>query len=416
MKNKIESLHLRGMRQFHEVDVHFNAGFNFIAGPNGCGKTSILAGISHCFNTNFQYSRFSENVEFWVDLEANNRNFRIGIGEGAFSRFSYRDTQLYKWVHPPVAENRESLIIADVPNRPELLIPLFIGAQRRIKYSKIQGLKREEGLQNQIDMYISNATKSLHGEWQADVKQWFINRYFIIEKEWGKEEAANWQHMIEMLPHVGPFDSDFRYITIGKELEPVFSIYGKKCYLEELSAGFQAVLLIIANIIEWIEASRKDGDRNVKEATGTVLIDELDIHLHPEWQFNIRNGLSRIFPNIQFIVTTHSPHLLSSADANEVIVMPARLQTNEKLVLRPSNRSYAGWSTDQILSDVMGVRSLDNKVHEKLVAKALDCIDTKNVEGLRTAIAELKEVCHPNDTMLVVLTTRLAGLEALADD
>ena len=416
MINKIESLHLRGFRQFREADVHFNPGFNFIAGPNGCGKTSILAAISHCFNSHFQYSRFSDNVEFWVDMIASDKKYRLGLGANAFGRLAYRNSQLRSWISPPGVDGRASLTSSEIPNRPDLQVPLFIGAQRRIKYSQIQGLKREEPHEQQVRKYIEGATQSLYGDWQADVKQWFINRYFVIEKDWAKEEATNWNHMIEHLPHVGPFDSEFQYVSTGRELEPVFSIYGKKCYLEELSAGFQAVLLIISNIIEWIEASRVEGQRDVKEATGTVLIDELDVHLHPEWQFNIRNGLSRIFPKLQFIVTTHSPHLLSSADSEEVIVMPARPDENEKLILRPSNRSFSGWNTDHILSEVMGGKSLDNKVHERLVALALNCIERKDVIGLREAIDNLKNICHPNDTMLVVLTARLAGLEAMCDD
>ncbi|QXA17579.1 AAA family ATPase [Aeromonas sp. FDAARGOS 1403] len=65
----IEKVHLKKFRQFSLLDVEFNKGFNFIAGPNGCGKTSILAGISHCLNSDsFKYSRFQENAEFWVDI------------------------------------------------------------------------------------------------------------------------------------------------------------------------------------------------------------------------------------------------------------------------------------------------------------------------------------------------------------
>nr|WP_175802206.1 AAA family ATPase [Burkholderia anthina] len=415
MKSTLESLHLRDVRQFSELNVHFNAGFNFIAGPNGCGKTSILTAISHCFHYQaLGYSRFGSNAEFWTDLTVDQKKYRIGLGANAIATTGYRNSSIRQWIPPSSEVDR--IVLATHQAKDELkYAPLFIGAQRNIKYKQVQGLKREENSDATLNSYLTNSTHAIYGDWQSDVKQWFINRYFMIDKDWAVEERINWSHLINQLPQIGPFDSDFKYIRTGKDLEPIFSIYGKECYLEELSSGFQAVLLIIANIIEWVEGSRSDGDRVVEQAGGTVLVDELDIHLHPEWQFTIRGGLSRIFPKLQFIVTTHSPHLLASAEANEVIIMQ-KSSSGAGYNLRPTNRSFSGWNTDQILSEIMGVKSLDNKEHERLVAAALHCVEGRDVGGLKIAIENLSAACHPNDTILVVLKARLASLEALAND
>lgn len=415
MESKLESLHLRDVRQFSELNVHFNAGFNFIAGPNGCGKTSILTAISHCFHhQTFEYSRFSANAEFWTDVTVDQKRYRIGLGPNAITTTGYRNSSVRQWIAPLTESDRVALVPHQVKDQLKYA-PLFIGAQRNIKYQQVQGVKREETSDVKLNSYLTNSTRAIYGDWQSDVKQWFINRYFAIDKDWAVEEKTNWSHLIAQLPKIGPFDSDFKYIRTGKDLEPVFSIYGKECYLEELSSGFQAVLLIIANIIEWIEGSRSDGDRIVEKAGGTVLVDELDIHLHPEWQFTIRSGLSRIFPKLQFIVTTHSPHLLASAGANEVIIMP-KSSSGAGCNLYPTNRSFSGWNTDQILSEIMGVKSLDNKEHERLVAAALHCIEERDIDGLKIAIENLSAACHPNDTILVVMKARLASLEALAND
>jgi energy-coupling factor transporter ATP-binding protein EcfA2 len=411
MRSGVESLHLRGVRQFNELNVHFNDRFNFIVGPNGCGKTSVLAAISHCFSVDYQYSRFRDDAEFWIDLTFNEIKYRIGLGQGGMNIGGYRGTQVRSWINPPFAEGRNSIPVYRSKDLLNSFAPLFIGAQRNIKYKQLAGVQRELDREQSINQYFSNSTMSLYGDWQTDVKQWFVNRYFMIDKDWAHEERINWWHLIGNLPHIGPFDSDFTYVRTGRDLEPVFSIYGKECYLEEVSSGFQAVLLIIANIIEWIEGSREAGNRIVQNAAGTVLIDELDIHLHPEWQFTIRSGLARLFPNIQFIVTTHSPHLLASAKENEVIVMPGRIADINVCNLSPSPQSFAGWNTDQILSEVMGVKSLENKTYEKLVSEALNFADNGNVNGLGTAIKNLQVVCHPNDTILVVLKARLATLE-----
>lgn len=411
----IENLHLENVRQFKELNITFNKGFNFIAGPNGCGKTSILAGISHCFTQNsFQFSRFKNDSQFWSDIKVKDEKKRVGSGANAIRFDGYRRHSIKTWIKPPIEVGRESLTIHEASLTLKDFCPLFIGAHRSIRYKQISGMQREQPLEQQINNNISSSSQSLYGEKESNIKQWFVNRYFVIDKDWAQEERANWFHMIENLPFIGPFNSNFSYIKTGQELEPIFSIYGEECYLEELSAGFQAVLSIIANIFEWVEGTNKPGDRKALNAEGTVLIDELDLHLHPEWQFSLREGLSRIFPNLQFIVTTHSPHLLSSAGENEVIIM--QKQDDNRYTLQPSEKRFSGWNTDQILSEIMGVKSLENKDYEKLVAIALLKIEEASIQGLRDAISNLVEVCHPSDSIVTVLRSRLASMVALQDD
>mgnify|MGYP003508957363 FL=1 len=96
----------------------------------------------------------------------------------------------------------------------------------------------------------------------------------------------------------------------------------------------------------------------MNKAFGTVMIDELDVHLHPQWQLIVSYGLKQIFPNLQFIVTTHSPHIIASADKNEVIIVP---ELSEEMDLKPTEKKFNGWTTDEILEEVMGVTNLVNK-------------------------------------------------------
>ena len=401
----IEKLHAVGFRQFETLDVEFNKGFNFISGPNGCGKTSVLTAISHCFSTSsFKYSRFTDEAEYWSDLSVCNKKYRVGLGKGSLLNGEYRNTRPVRYNTPPLhGDGRESMAINNVSELK--YCPLFIGAERSIKYTRINGLSREEDLDTQIDKYSRTTAQSIYGDQDRNIKQWLVNRYFVIDKEWAGEEKENWNHMIDTLPFLAPFDSGFSYIETGRDLEPIFSIYDKRCYIEELSAGFQAVLSIIACIIEWVEGTGKEGARLAKEATGTVLIDELDLHLHPEWQFTLRDGLVRLFPKLQFIVTTHSPHLLSSAQEGEVIIMN-RLGAGS---LKPVSKSFSGWNTDQILSEVMGVVSLDNKVYKKLIDKSFDCLEKFDLESYKLAVSALEEIAHPSDPILKVLRARYAA-------
>lgn len=233
-----------------------------------------------------------------------------------------------------------------------------------------------------------------------------------MDKTWASIEKQNFESFMSALESIGPEGSEFKFVEIGRDLEPVFSIYNRTCYLEELSSGFQAVFTIIVMVFQWLETSNPN-NRLAATAVGTVMIDELDLHLHPEWQFTLRDGLLKLFPMLQFIVTTHSPHLLASAKKNEVIIMPAN---NIGGYISSSDQVYSGWSTDQILSDVMDVKSLDNKEHQRLVSRALELAENRNLSGLEEAIHNLEMVSHPSDTIVTVLKVKLASLVALKND
>lgn len=405
----INSFHAENFRQFSKITVKFNKKFNFLTGPNGCGKSTILTGIHHCIHPNYHASRLTPQSNFHIEVECSNEIVFIGLGKYAFSpNSSYRQTDLQRWQQPNIELSSitkpHKILVPDGNNNE--IVPLFLGTKRSIDYRQVQGAQREEPQQQSISVYKQ---RSLENE-NSSVKQWFINRYFYIGQEWAQEEKVNWELLLENLPLIAPHGSDFRFIKVGRDLEPLFSLYGAECYLEELSAGFQAIFSVIANIIEWVEKINPEGHRNIQDATGTVLIDELDLHLHPEWQFNIRDGLEALFPNLQFIITTHSPHLLASAKEGEVIVMERETGKTE-YYFEPSDKRYSGWSTDQILEDVMKVKSLKNKDYERLIDEALGAYTEKDKAKLERIVEELRGISHSSDTILQVLEMKLASLE-----
>lgn len=94
-----------------------------------------------------------------------------------------------------------------------------------------------------------------------------------------------------------------------------------------LSQGYQAAIAWLADLVGQVlweaNAAGKDGniDPEEEEMEGLVLVDELDLHLHPTWQVGFIPALKQTFPRLQFVVTTHSPMLLAGLEADEVVML-----------------------------------------------------------------------------------------------
>ncbi|MHB8125760.1 MAG: AAA family ATPase [Desulfitobacteriaceae bacterium] len=119
--------------------------------------------------------------------------------------------------------------------------------------------------------------------------------------------------------------------------------------LRELSDGYKNTLSIIADIAYRMAVLNPQLLENVVRLTpGIVLIDEIDLHLHPSWQKRIIKDLRNIFPKVQFILTTHSPSIISSISNEHLII----LKDNEAKY--PSSSTY-GRDVNSVLHEIMGV-------------------------------------------------------------
>lgn len=405
----IKRLHVKGFRRFKELNVEFNKGFNFIIGRNGCGKTSLLRAITLAYSDNqMQDSRYDDDFCSWIDLSIHNSISRIGlIPDNTYNKINkgYRAFQSITFSKLPPKDGVNNVYYTR--DAAEIrFCPLVLGAFRRIEYREIQGMNREKNVIDSIKEYIANAANSLNGGILPNVKQWMINRYFQIDKEWAYIEKQNWDWLIDNLNQLSTIDNKFEFESIERDLEPKFKINGEICYLEELSSGFQSILSIVLSIFEWIEKTHEGEERLVRHANGTVIIDEIDVHLHPEWQLNLKKSLETIFPNLQFIVTTHSPHIIATADPGEILILDNIVGNT----LVPNDKSYNGWNTDQILDEIMGVKSLSNKLYKELISESMKLIEEKDTNALENTLKKLEEIVHPSDTIVSVLKIKLAEL------
>lgn len=141
-------------------------------------------------------------------------------------------------------------------------------------------------------------------------------------------------------------------IQMAKDDEPYWLTY------DMMSAGFKAMINIVAEIAHrCIELNGFLGINSVKQTPGIIMIDEVDLYLHPHWQRHILADLQKAFPRMQFIVTTHSPFIVQSVDSKNVIALDS-----VKGLVSPSNRGI-----EEIAATEMGMR--DQQRSTKYVEK-----------------------------------------------
>ena len=92
----------------------------------------------------------------------------------------------------------------------------------------------------------------------------------------------------------------------------------EKLSLDQLSGGYRIVLALAADIAARMVTGNPHRD-NPLESEAIVLIDEVELHLHPSWQQRVLIDLARTFPNTQFIVSTHSPQVLTTVEPQRIV-------------------------------------------------------------------------------------------------
>lgn len=132
--------------------------------------------------------------------------------------------------------------------------------------------------------------------------------------------------------------------------EYLFHIGGADLPFQALSDGYRAYVGWIADLLYHVCMGAPSG-RKLTENQGIVLVDEVDLHLHPEWQQQVIPTLARCLPNLQFVLTSHSPLVVGSLRGANVFVLEAEVSNGiRRTLLRPSNEEVYGLSSDQILT------------------------------------------------------------------
>ncbi len=171
------------------------------------------------------------------------------------------------------------------------------------------------------------------------------------------------QILISLLPDVE--DIRFTEPTLEKLLPGVeFLTHTGWVTLHQLSLGYRCMVAWMADFA-YRMFERYPDSPNPLEEPAIVLIDEIDLHLHPKWQRSIFDFLGRTFPATQFIVTAHSPLIVQSAPHNANLVL-LKKQGNE-VVIDQNTDNVRNWRIDQILSsELFELPARNQEVEDKL--------------------------------------------------
>jgi predicted ATPase len=119
-----------------------------------------------------------------------------------------------------------------------------------------------------------------------------------------------------------------------------------------LSDGYRAFIAWVADLLYHVCYGCPSGKKLV-ESAGVVLVDEVDLHLHPKWQMQVVNTVARALPRMQFVLTSHSPLIASSLEWMNIITLQIRNRTNRTQTGRLKQRIH-GLDADQLLLNDFG--------------------------------------------------------------
>jgi predicted ATP-binding protein involved in virulence len=138
-----------------------------------------------------------------------------------------------------------------------------------------------------------------------------------------------------------------------------------------------------------------------------VLIDELDVHLHPRWQRRVAADLKRTFPKIQFVCTTHSPQVIGEVSPNEI-----RLLDEPGVGERPAHS--LGLDSNAILEEVMGADSRTPQ-SQAIIEAAEQALETGDLSLAALELKKLKSLQNGDTRDTARIEAMINNLGALAD-
>jgi len=398
---KIESFSIQNYKCIKDLAVDCRGAdgeirqWTVLLGENNTGKTNVLRALSYLV-----VSKFDFRVEFGEEREV--------IGEG--TTFAARGNETFfgkgkQYVKSILSNgdhwNSDSSI--ECAKGTVSYLDLFPYGVNRVPARAV--LSERETFP--YDTLFSSDARLL------DLQEWLLQLDYS-QKSGSEKSQKHLDKMHELLkselfPEIKGFKFG-RYEFENDQVSVRFETIDGDMRFDELGFGYQTTLTWLTDFCKRMFELYPDAENPLQEEA-VVLVDEIDLHLHPKWQRDLVPTLSKIFPNVQFIVTTHSPHVLQSmADVN-LYVLRRDETSGEITVERSDVTDFTGWTVEEILSETMelkdGVRSVVYNEKKRAFENALKTKDRQAAEQL---YAELEQMMRPGNPMRSIYRIELEEL------
>lgn len=384
---KIESLKIENVGGISSLSLDsFDPNLNIICGENGIGKTNILDSIASLFSN---YEPISISV-------------KSGFEQGCI-----KSSVDGKVISRPIKKKYTNLTyktwecVNDDENANFNL--LYLKVNRVFKY-------RRESSINSDPVVTNRTTENAEGLDNNDIKQWFVSRY-LHSAHVNNLTDVQQENIKLAISCFSLLDNKVTFCKTTTQNEIIVKTPTGEIYFELLSSGFRSILFILLGIIKEIEYRFQDNNVLASDFNGIILIDEIELHLHPEWQGKVCSVLTKTFPKAQFIISTHSPHVIQTAEANEVIALSGENGHLEKRTLDIAPHGFKGWTVEEILTDVMGMRDVRTEKYREVYTKFSRALDDNDIKAATEAHNELDKLLHPTYPLRALFKMQLDGLK-----
>lgn len=398
---KIEPMHLKtvvieNFGPIARVELDLDDHFNVIAGVNGAGKSTILNAIW------VMLSRYISAVRTGrAATPFPNGHIRKGAKELRVAMEACHNGETFRWtggrrriiskVAEPLTSSRELVAFAfglaeRLENDPRASIPIVAAFSVNRAVLDIPLRLRGKAPSEQL-----NALDDAAAATNRNFRQffgWFRDRE-DLENEMRLRDPRHRDPQLQAVRlAVEGLLPGFSGLRVRRSpLRMVLEKNGQEFEVNQLSDGEKSVVALAGDLARRL-AVANPGKKKPLAGDGIVLIDELELHLHPKWQREVVQRLQETFPHCQFIVTSHSPQVLSASRPNQVYLLKDG-EANQPL------QSY-GREVGLILEELMDTPARPSWIAEKLT-ELYDQIDEEEYAAAQKSFDDLAETIGRND-------------------